>query len=84
MESAIVLTTATLGIVLAFKIAGLPNKYSPLFAVLVGMVLYIALEGLSAQSAVTGMVIGLSAVGLYTSGTQIGEEVDFTDLNRKK
>jgi len=42
-------------------------------AIIVGMILNLALAGLSAESAVTGMVIGLSAVGLYESGTRIGD-----------
>ncbi|MDY3118527.1 MAG: hypothetical protein SOW18_03220 [Peptoniphilus sp.] len=74
MEHAIVLTSATLGLTQAFKIAGLPNRYCPLVAILVGMVLHLVLGGLSAESAVTGIVIGLSAVGLYESGTRIGGE----------
>lgn len=73
MQNAIVLTSATLGLTQAFKIAGLPNRYSPIVAIVVGMVLHLALAGLSAESAVTGMVIGLSAVGLYESGTRIGD-----------
>lgn len=73
MQNAIVLTSATLGLTQAFKIAGLPNRYIPIVAIVVGMVLHLALAGLSAESAVTGMVIGLSAVGLYESGTRIGD-----------
>lgn len=73
MQTAIVLTSATLGLTQAFKIAGLPSRYSPIVAIIVGMILHLALSGLSAESAVTGMVIGLSAVGLYESGTRIGD-----------
>ena len=65
MQSAIVLTSATLGLTQAFKIAGLPSRYSPIVAIVVGTIMNLALAGLSAESAVTGMVIGLSAVGLY-------------------
>lgn len=73
MQNAIVLTSATLGLTQAFKIAGLPSRYSPIVAIIVGMIMNLALAGLSAESAVTGMVIGLSAVGLYESGTRIGD-----------
>lgn len=73
MQSAIVLTSATLGLTQAFKIAGLPSRYSPIVAIVVGTIMNLALAGLSAESAVTGMVIGLSAVGLYESGTRIGD-----------
>lgn len=83
MQNAIVLTTAVLGIVQACKIAGLPAKYSPIVAILVGMILHLALAGLSAESAVTGMVIGLSAVGLYESGTRIGDFGAVSEQERK-
>lgn len=73
MQNAIVLTSATLGLTQAFKIAGLPSRYSPIVAIVVGTIMNLALSGLSAESAVTGMVIGLSAVGLYESGTRIGD-----------
>ena len=73
MQNAIVLTSATLGLTQAFKIAGLPSRYSPIVAIIIGTILNLALAGLSAESAVTGMVIGLSAVGLYESGTRIGD-----------
>lgn len=73
MDNAIVLTTAVLGIVQAFKIAGLPAKYSPIVAIVIGAVLYIAVSGFSPDHIVTGIVIGLSAVGLYESGTRIGD-----------
>lgn len=74
MQSAIVLTSATLGLTQAFKIAGLPSRYSPIVAIIVGMIMNLALAGLSAESAVTGMVIGLSAVGLYESGSRVGDK----------
>lgn len=74
MQNAIVLTSATLGLTQACKIAGLPNRYSPIVAIIVGMILHLALAGLSAESAVTGMVIGLSAVGLYESGSRVGDK----------
>lgn len=91
MQNAIVLTSATLGLTQAFKIAGLPSRYSPIVAIVVGMILHLALAGLSAESAVTGVVIGLSAVGLYESGSRVGdkgiispqEKEVYKDLKRK-
>lgn len=73
MENAIVLTAAVLGIVQACKIAGLPTKYSPIVAIIVGAVMYVAVAGISPEHIVTGIVIGLSAVGLYESGSRIGD-----------
>lgn len=83
MENAIVMTTATLGIVQAFKIAGLPAKYSPIVAILVGAVMYVAVAGISPEHIVTGVVIGLSAVGLYESGTRIGDFGAVSEQERK-
>lgn len=73
MENAIVLTAAVLGIVQACKIAGLPAKYSPIVAIIVGAVMYVAVAGISPEHVVTGVVIGLSAVGLYESGSRVGD-----------
>lgn len=73
MQHAIVLTSAVVGLTQAFKIAGVPNKYCPTLAVIIGMIMQLALAGLSAENAITGIVIGLSAVGLYESGTRIGD-----------
>lgn len=74
MQNAIVLTAAVLGIVQACKIAGLPAKYSPIVAIIVGAVMYIAVAGISPEHVVTGIVIGLSAVGLYESGSRVGDK----------
>ena len=74
MENAIVMTAAVLGLTQAFKIAGLPAKYSPIVAILVGAVMYVAVAGISPEHIVTGVVIGLSAVGLYESGSRVGNK----------
>ena len=73
MQHAIVLTSAVVGLTQAFKIAGIPSKYCPTLAVIIGMIMQLALAGLPAENAITGIVIGLSAVGLYESGTRIGD-----------
>lgn len=91
MENAIVLTAAVLGIVQACKIAGLPAKYSPIVAIIVGAIMYVAVAGISPEHIVTGVVIGLSAVGLYESGSRVGdkgiispqEKEVYKDLKRK-
>lgn len=72
MQHAIVLTSAVVGLTQAFKIAGVPNKYCPTLAVIIGMIMQLALAGLSAENAITGIVIGLSAVGMYESGSRLG------------
>lgn len=84
MKNAIVLTSAVVGLTQAFKIAGVPNKYCPALAVIIGMIMQLALAGISAESAVTGMVIGLSAVGLYESGTRIGDSGAVSEQEHKR
>ncbi|WP_322630827.1 phage holin family protein [Aedoeadaptatus coxii] len=83
MKNAIVLTSAVVGLTQAFKIAGVPNKYCPTLAVIIGLIMELALEGLSAENAITGIVIGLSAVGLYESGTRIGDSGGISDQERR-
>lgn len=84
MKNAIVLTSAVVGLTQAFKTAGVPNKYCPALAVIIGMIMQLALAGISAESAVTGMVIGLSAVGLYESGTRIGDSGAVSEQEHKR
>ena len=74
MQHAIVLTSAVVGLTQAFKIAGVPNKYCPTLTVIIGMIMQLALAGLSAENAITGIVIGLSAVGMYESGSRLGND----------
>ncbi len=83
MKNAIVLTSAVVGLTQAFKIAGVPNKYCPTLAVIIGLIMELALAGLSAENAITGIVIGLSAVGLYESGTRIGDSGGISDQERR-
>lgn len=84
MQHAIVLTSAVVGLTQAFKIAGVPSKYCPTLAVIIGMIMQLALAGLSAENAITGIVIGLSAVGMYESGSRLGNNsmVSLEDVSR--
>lgn len=91
MKNAIVLTSAVVGLTQAFKIAGVPSRYSPTLAVIIGLIMQLALDGLSAENAIIGIVIGLSAVGLYESGSRLGnnstvspqEEMTFLEHKNK-
>ncbi|MCH1626465.1 hypothetical protein [Fredinandcohnia quinoae] len=59
-----------IGIVALFKRAGLPAKYSPFIAVICGLafgIFYLDVE--LKQGILVGLMIGLSASGLY-SGTK--------------
>lgn len=55
---------AVVGLVQAIKNAGVPSKYAPLAAVVLGIGLSLAFD-LSVMSAVVGILSGLAAVGLY-------------------
>lgn len=56
------------GIVAAIKKAGLNSKYAPLVAMLLGVVVVSLELGLTSDAIVTGIVIGLSASGLWSGG----------------
>lgn len=73
MNNMIVLTPMVLGIVQAFKKAGMPSDFSPILAMVIGAITYVALEGLSPLNVITGVAIGLSSVGLYTTTSKFGD-----------
>lgn len=59
-----------LGLVELFKRGGLPLKYSPFVAVVFGLLYGIFyIDGEIKQSIIVGLMLGLSATGLY-SGTK--------------
>jgi len=62
------LTGLTIGICEVIKRIGLPDRFIPLTAVVVGVVLVVLgdLTALTTLSILTGIAIGLSAVGLYS------------------
>jgi membrane associated rhomboid family serine protease len=53
-----------------FKSFGLNQKYSPIFAVILGLVFSFAMafygNTVEYESAIKGLIVGLSAVGLYS------------------
>lgn len=66
-----------LGLVEIAKKAGLPSKWSPVFAVVLGLVagLTLLFPGDPGQGVVIGLALGLSATGLYSGAKNIHEEV---------
>lgn len=58
-----------LAIVEVFKHVGLPTRLAPLLSLLVGAALTGALHGFTVDAILTGLVVGLSASGLW-SGTR--------------
>lgn len=67
----VALVPLIIGLVEAFKMAGLSNKYTPLFSLFLGVVLGVAFldNGDMASNLLVGIALGLSASGLY-SGTK--------------
>lgn len=48
-----------------FKMAGLPTKFAPILSVALGITFGLLVEGLNVQGFGTGLLVGLSAAGLY-------------------
>lgn len=66
-----------LGIVELFKRGGLPVKYSPFVAVTVGLlfgIFYINAD--IKQGIIVGLMLGLSATGLYSGSKNIAQKMD--------
>ncbi len=57
------------GIVALIKKVGLPSTYAPIIAIILGIAIMSIESGFSINVAIQGMVIGLSASGLW-SGTK--------------
>jgi hypothetical protein len=64
----VALIPLVIAIVEIFSRAGVPSKYLPIFSIVLGLLLgvfYVAPGNLS-QAIISGVVIGLSAVGTYS------------------
>lgn len=73
----VILVPLILGLVEVSKRVGLPTKWSPVLAVVLGLLAGIMLlfpEDLR-QGVVVGLALGLSATGLYSGAKNINEEV---------
>lgn len=58
-----------LGVVSAIKVAGLPDKWAPVASLVFGLVVAFVAGGTLLVEVLGGLVVGLSASGLY-SGTK--------------
>ncbi len=58
-----------LGVVSAVKKVGLSTKWAPLFSIFIGLVLSYFVGGSPIEIILQGLIVGLSASGLY-SGTK--------------
>ena len=77
-----VLTPLTLAFVEIVKELGLPKKWSPVLAIIVGVGFsFMVGTGSWQETAITGIIIGLSACGIYsgvknTKEALVGKRVD--------
>lgn len=67
-----------LGNTIKTSIPRIPNNYIPLVLGLIGAILMVALNGLSVQNLIVGLVSGLSATGVH----QIKKELTSEDEQR--
>lgn len=63
-----VFSPITIGLVQAVKMAGAPSAYLPLIAVAIGICFGVSFISASMLGVLGGIVLGLSAVGLYEFG----------------
>ena len=63
-----VVVAVVIGIVQAAKTMGLPTQFAPLLAIVLGIIMSLGLSLFEATFSVimTGLIIGLSACGLYS------------------
>lgn len=55
------------GLVAACRAAGLPDRFAPLFSIMIGIGLAGIMAGYSQSVPLYGIVVGLSASGLYSA-----------------
>lgn len=67
-----------LGNTIKTSVPRIPNNYIPLVLGLIGAILMVALNGLSVQNLIVGLVSGLSATGVH----QIKKELTSEDEQR--
>ena len=68
MDNVLYLSPVIMGIVEAAKRAGLPSKFCPLLAILLGIGFSFLVPTANwAENLISGLAAGLSAVGLYES-----------------
>lgn len=74
----VVVVPLILALVEGCKRAGLPAKYSPLLALVLGLVagVFLLHPGDLAQGVVVGVAVGLAATGLYSGSKNVKEGVE--------
>lgn len=73
----VIIVPVIVGLVEAGKKAGLPDKWSPLLSLVLGLVAGLAalFPGDPVQGVVVGLALGLSATGLYSGAKNVKEEL---------
>lgn len=66
ISSVSIVVALVLGITQAFKIAGLPKRFVPIVAVVLGGVIAGILAGFTSSIVITGVTAGLMAMGLWS------------------
>lgn len=62
----LVLVPVVLGVVQIAKTSGIPSRFAPLTSLILGVAGTIFLGDFSAASAIQGLIVGLSAAGLWS------------------
>lgn len=57
-----------IGLTQAIKMAGLPSRFVPIVAIALGVCAIYLTEGVTGQTTILGITIGLFSVGLFSSG----------------
>jgi hypothetical protein len=60
------LVPIVIGLVAVLKNSGLPTQYAPITSIVLSVAGVIALSGVSVMSGLIGVIVGLSACGLYS------------------
>ena len=66
ISSVSIVVALVLGITQAFKIAGLPKRFVPIVAVILGGVIAGIIAGFTSSIVITGVTAGLMAMGLWS------------------
>jgi L-cystine uptake protein TcyP (sodium:dicarboxylate symporter family) len=67
----LVIIPIVIGIVEVLKRAGLPNKYSPLVSLVLGLFFGLFFIESFKEGLIVGMMVGLSATGLYSGSKNL-------------
>jgi hypothetical protein len=68
----ITITAIVLGLTQVFKQFDFPKRFVPIFAIVMGILIsFIATAGGVGEQALSGIVVGLMSVGLYSGGKTV-------------